>query len=140
MINSILLEIGTNANGQSRPQQRPRVRQHDQRGAGRDGSQPGSPGTPGHPLPGPCQEGWGGAARAPGYCGSADPGLPARHPQAGGDGAQGPQQGHDRPRQQHEAGEEVPQHNSRGGLQKVSFTSNFILHLRLMPSGFKMLM
>ena len=60
--------------------------------------------------------GWSWTAGAAGGGGQADPGLPLQHAPPGGDGPQGPVQGHERPRQQHEARTEVQQHNCRGGI------------------------
>ncbi len=41
--------------------------------------------------------------------------------QTSGDGAQGAEQGHERPGEQHEAGAEVQQHHRRGRLQEVRY-------------------
>jgi len=56
-------EAGADADGQSWPDEGRSVRQHDQRGAGGHGPQPGRPGAPGTPLPGSRQEGGASLAR-----------------------------------------------------------------------------
>ena len=103
-------------------EQRPGVRQHDLRGVGRQGPQPGGAGTPGKPLPRPREEGGTGAAGAPGSRGQAHPSLPLQHPHTGGAGSQGAEQGHERAGEHDEAGSEVQQHHGGGRVQTVMTT------------------
>ena len=76
-----------------------------------------------------CCAGGAGAAGAAGGGGPPDPRLPRLHAPPGRDGAQGAEQGHERPRQQHEARPEIQQHHRRGRVQEVSII------MTSLPSG-----